>query len=88
MAEIGPDILLKHLSLPSNKGVTKYISIQKNENRSGNVNFLYFFCTALFKRLKCLVSICVKGSGAQAQILARAVSRLSAQSSNKRVPLT
>ena len=88
-AKIRPDILVKHLSFQSNKGVRKYISTQKNENRSGNINVLYFFMYSFIKKVEMFrVSICVKGSGAQAQIPARAVSRLSAQSSNKRVPIT
>ena len=68
MAKIRPDILLKHLSLQSNKGVTKYLSTQKNENRSGNVNvFEKKNCTALCKKVEMFrVSICVKGSGAYA----------------------
>ena len=39
-------------------------------------------------KLICFVYLFVEGSGAQARIPARAVSRLSAQSSNKRVPIT
>ena len=45
-------------------------------------------CTVSYKKLKCFVYLFVKGSGARPQNPARADSRLSAQSSNKRVSIT
>ena len=68
MSKIRPDIIVKHLELQSNKGVTKYLSTQKNENRSGNVNVFEKKIVQLYvKRVEMFrVSICLKGSGAQA----------------------
>ena len=51
-------------------------------------NGLGFLFQAPGCKFICFVYLFVEGSGAQARIPARAVSRLSAQSSNKRVPFT
>ena len=52
-----------------------------------NKNGLGFSFQAPGCKFICFVYLFVEGSGAQARIPARAVSRLSAQSSNKRVPI-
>ena len=68
--------------------ISHYYFVYVNGGRVFIKMVLVFLFQAPGCKFICFVYLFVEGSGAQARIPARAVSRLSAQSSNKRVSIT